>query len=123
MISSNFKIETNGINMAYQYITMVKGDTLSFGIVIVGQDGEPMDIDSAIFIAKKDYDTGLAIFEKTLGNGIEKEEDGLYTVRIDPEDTINEASGRYYYGFRLGVGDDIYTFMHGILELEPMVEE
>ena len=121
MISSNFKIEDRMINMADKYITMIQGDTLSFGIVLEDQYGQATDIDNAIFIAKKNYTDDNRLFEKTIGDGIERDDVGSYTVRVAPEDTINADAGRYYYDLRVGIDDDMYTFMHGIIEIEPRV--
>lgn len=120
-MSSLFKIEDRCINMADRYITMVKGDTLAFGVELIDQFEQPIDIDDAVFVAKKNYTDAEAVFEKTLGNGIEKISDGVYTVRVAPEDTADNEAGRYYYGFRVMLNGDVFTIMRGIIELEPEV--
>ena len=121
MSQNLFKIEDQVINMADTYITMVRGDTLSFGFELQDQYGNPIDIDGAVFVAKKNYNDVSAVFEKTLGSGIEKLADGVYTVRVAPEDTADNEAGRYYYGFRVIIDDDVFTLMRGVLELEPEV--
>lgn len=121
-MSSLFKLEDRCINMADKYITMVKGDTLAFGVELADESGSPVDITDALFIAKKNYSDVTSIFEKSLGSGITKIADGIYAVRVAPEDTASEEAGRYYYQFKVVKNDDVYTIMRGIIELEPEVE-
>lgn len=121
-MSSLFKIEDRCINMADKYITMVKGDTLSFGIELADETGAPVDITDAVFVARKTYNATASVFEKTLGNGITKVDDGIYSVRVAPEDTADNDAGRYYYQFKVMKNSDVYTIMRGIIELEPEVE-
>lgn len=122
-MSSLFKIEDRCINMQDKYITMVKGDTLSFGVELADENGQPVDITGAVFIAKKNYTDATSLFEKTLGSGITKVTDGIYSVRVAPADTSSAEAGRYYYQFKVVKSSDVYTIMRGILELEPEVEE
>lgn len=122
-MSSLFKIEDRCINMADKYITMVKGDTLSFGIELADETGAPVDITDAVFVARKTYNATASVFEKTLGNGITKVDDGIYSVRVAPEDTADNDAGRYYYQFKVMKNSNVYTIMRGIIELEPEVEE
>lgn len=122
-MSSLFKLEDRCINMADKYITMVKGDTLSFGIELADETGAPVDITDAVFVARKTYNATASVFEKTLGNGITKVDDGIYSVRVAPEDTADDDAGRYYYQFKVMKNSDVYTIMRGIIELEPEVEE
>lgn len=122
-MSSLFKIEDRCINMADKYITMVKGDTLSFGVELADETGAPVDITDAVFVARKTYNATASVFEKTLGNGITKVDDGIYSVRVAPEDTADNDAGRYYYQFKIIKNSDVYTIMRGIIELEPEVEE
>ena len=120
-VNKNFVLEDRCITMADRYITMVLGDTLSFGVEIRDQNGVLMDIDDAVFVAKKQYNSATAVFEKTLGDGITKDSTGRYVVRVAPEDTADAEAGWYYYGFRVEKNGDIYTIMRGIIELEPEV--
>ena len=120
-VDKNFIIEDRCINMADRYITMVKGDTLAFGVEITDQQGNWLDIDGASLICKKNYTDANALFEKSLNNGIEKTSDGHYSVRVAPEDTADAEAGLYYYGFRVTKNSDVYTIMRGILELDPEV--
>ena len=120
-VDKNFILEDRIINMEDRYITMVKGDTLSFGIELQDQYGAWVDVDSATFVAKKNYTDSIALFEKTLENGITRDAAGRYCVRVAPDDTADAEAGCYYYGLRVGKNNDVYTVMRGILELEPEV--
>ena len=116
-------MERTSFKMEYSNITMVKGNTVSFNIEVMDGNGDPMMMDSASFACKKDPAGLITIFEKTLGNGIVQDEDGLITVRIAPEDTAETDAGRYYYEFRLGTGDDVFTILIGIFDIEQNVAE
>lgn len=100
-------------------IRMTRGDTLAFGMEF---DGLGQDLDSAYFTCKKAYE-GENIFQRSLGNGISKVEDGIYRVRIAPSDTKNIDAGKYYYDLEIGVNGDIFTIMKGILDIEPDVTQ
>ena len=108
--------------MQDQYITLVKGDTLSFGVAIEDQNGAPLDIETAFFTCKKNL-TDEAVFQKSMGNGITKAGDGEYIVRVAPEDTANLEAGRYFYDFQVGLDSDVFTIMIGFLELDHNVTE
>lgn len=106
--------------MEDKYIRMVRGDTLSFGIQIMDENGEPFtqDLDHAYFVCVSfRTDEGL-IFKKTLADGISKLEPGGYAVRVAPEDTKNARVGKYFYDLEIEVNGDKFTVMRGILELE-----
>ena len=110
---TNFQMEN-------QNITMVKGDTLAFNAEVFYNDGEPVTVDSAYFTCKKRPASDDIVFQKSLEGGI-TQEDGLITVRIAPEDTIEADAGQYFYDFQIGVGNDIYTILIGMLSLEQNV--
>ena len=112
---------SNNFNMAENNITMVKGDTLSFGLDIDGLDGQ--DLDSAFFTCKDVPTSDSNIFKKSLGNGITKVSAGKYAVRVAPADTANVDAGMYYYDCRIGINGDVFTILHGVLELLQNVTE
>lgn len=103
-----------------EYLTMTKGDTVCFGMEI---DGLNQPLDSAYFTCKKRPTDSETVFQKTLGDGIMvvDEEYLTYSVRIAPEDTRNVEAGMYYYDLQIGVNDDIYTVLKGVLEIEQDV--
>lgn len=100
--------------MENQNITMTRGDTLSFGLLI---EGTQDDLDTAYFTCKKNYDDS-PIFTKSLNNGITKQDVGEYAVRLDPQDTNNVEIGKYIYDLQISIGNDVFTILKGILEIE-----
>ena len=106
--------------MNYSNISMVKGDTLAFGIEIEGVS----TLESAYFSCKKNKDDENYIFQKSIENGIYKVADGKYGIRVAPEDTKNVDAGIYYYDLQIQVNLDIYTVLIGQLEIvEEITEE
>lgn len=104
-------------------LVMVRGDTLSFGVELEDNDGNPFeqDLDTAFFTCKAGYDETRLLFQKKLGSGISKVGTGQYVVRVAPEDTKNLQAGKYWYDFELGTNGDVFTFLKGILDIESDV--
>ena len=99
---------------ADQNITMVRGDTIAFGLELIQLD---QDLETAFFTCRRSYDAEIS-FQLSIGNGIEKVETGLYRVRIAPEMTKYLESGHYYYDFEIGLNSDVFTLAKGDLWLE-----
>ena len=99
--------------MQDENIRLVRGDTLSFNIVMYG---DIQELDGVYFTVKKDY-TEEAIFQKSLSDGISEAEEGIYAVRVAPEDTADMEVGRYYYDLQIESGDDVMTVLRGIFEI------
>lgn len=97
-----------------RYVTMTRGDTMSFGIEIEGLN---QDLDTAFFTVRKSYSES-PVFQKSIGNGISEVDDNQYAVRVAPEDTADLEPGKYYYDLQLGVNSDVFTIIKGVLELE-----
>ncbi len=110
---TNFKMENKNI-------VMTRGDTLSFGVEVTDIDGNPMTFDSAYFTCKKSNTDVIPLFQKSLGNGVSKVDDD-YVVRVAPEDTQYVEAGRYFYDFQVGVDQDIFTILKGVIEIEQDV--
>ena len=104
--------------MADTNLTMVRGDTLAFGLEF---DGLNQDLDSCFFSCKESYSANDYVFNKSLADGISKVSDGKYRVRVAPEDTIGVEAGVYFYDLQIGVNDDIFTIMKGSITIEPNV--
>ena len=102
-------------NMDEQNLTMIKGDTVAFGIEIDGLDGQ--DLDSAFLTCKEIPTSSAYIFQKSLGDGITDNGDGTYNVRVAPEDTENVTAGAYFYDLQIGINGDVYTLMLGLLTI------
>ena len=100
-------------------ITMVRGDTLAFGVQL---DGLTQQLDSAFFSCKIDPEEIEYVFQKSLRNGIELVEIGedaiYYRFRVAPEDTYDLNEGKYYYDAQIGVNGDIFTILKGVLVIQ-----
>lgn len=110
---TNFQMENENI-------TMIRGDTLAFNVEATYEDGNVVTVDYADFTCKKFSADNKSVFHKSLGDGI-KQQDGLLTVRVAPEDTQEVDAGRYFYDLCIGVGNDKYTIMKGVLNIEQDV--
>ncbi len=108
-------------------ISMVRGDTLSFGFQITGLEGQ--EPDEIYFSCKENLEDVEYIFSISLGNGIEKRSyeqatDTLtYGVRVAPELTEDVEFGKYFYDLQLDINDDVLTLMKGKLSIEWEVKE
>lgn len=108
-------------------VTMVKGDTVSFGLEVMQTDSEgnlvpfEEDLDTAYFTCKQNYTDLTSAFQKSLGDGITKIGTGKYAVRIAPADTAKLEAGKYFYDLQIGVNGDIFTILKGILDIEQDV--
>jgi hypothetical protein len=102
--------------MENQNIIMTRGDTLSFGVEVTDIDGNPMTFDTAYMTCKKSCTDLIPVFQKSLEDGISQVGDD-YVVRVAPEDTEHVEAGRYYYDLQVGVGQDIFTILRGVIDL------
>lgn len=108
-------------------ISMVRGDTLSFGFQITGLEGQ--EPDEIYFSCKENLEDDTYIFSISLGNGIEKRSyeqatDTLtYGVRVAPELTEDVDLGKYFYDLQMDINDDVLTLMKGKLSIEWEVKE
>lgn len=121
MAVSNFSMECRNIAMDEKYITMVKGDTLCFSVEILDQNGVPLDVDHLFFVCRKTYNDTSTVFNLTLGNGITRIDEGLYSVKVPASSTgpSNIDPGLYVHAFRVIYGSDAFTIFHGVLEILP----
>ena len=103
--------------MTDEIISMVRGDTLAFGMEFEDLD---QDLETAFFSCRQSYE-GEIVFQKSLSDGISKVEDGKYRCRVAPEDTASVAAGKYYYDLEIGVNGDKFTILKGVLDIEPDV--
>lgn len=101
-----------------QNITMVRGDTLSFGMEFEDLD---QDLTSAYFSVKKSYSDSSYTLQKSLGSGITKVETGKYRVRVAPSDTANVDAGNYFYDLQVSANSDVFTILRGMLTILPEV--
>lgn len=101
---------------------MVRGDTFRFSVEI---EGLTEDLTSAYFSCKKNKDDTEYIFQKSIGDGIEKTTDTstskTYEVVVAPEDTEEVEDGKYFYDLQIEVDGEIYTPLLAILTIEKDV--
>jgi len=103
-------------------LSMVKGDTMSFGFQIQGLDGR--DPDGVELICKKTLEDNTELFGVSLDDNIDRrsydaEHDIItYTVRIPPALTANLDAGRYFYDLRIYADTDVITLMIGRINIE-----
>jgi len=103
-------------------LSMVKGDTLSFGFQLQGLGGTRPD--SIYFACKDQLESEDYIFNKILNDGVSlKDYDETtdiltYIVRVAPSDTENIDCGRYFYDLSVNVNNDVLTLMKGRLLID-----
>lgn len=108
-------------------ISMVRGDTLSFGFQVTGLEGQRPD--AIYFSCKEKLEDTTYIFSVSLGDGItersyDSQTDTLtYGVRVAPELTEDVEFGKYFYDLQLDINDDVLTLMKGKLSIEWEVKE
>lgn len=112
MMRTNFTMED-------KYIRMTRGDTLSFGVQVYDEEGEPFsqDLERAYFTCKSNRSDSRFLFKKSLSDGVSKVGPGAYTVRVAPSDTAGAKPGKYFYDFEIGCNGDVFTVMRGVLEI------
>lgn len=101
--------------MIKRNIRHVKGDTLSFDVKV--SDLDAASVSSIYFSAKVNPTDSTYAFQKSLSNGITLVDTNMYKVRVAPADTASLPVGKYYFDLQIGLGDDIYTVLMGIMDL------
>ena len=99
-------------------ITMVRGDTASFGIKF--KDHPEISLSGAYLVVRSDFDTS-ALFVKRMNDGISRVGAGEYTVRIAPSDTADLNEGTYVYDFKISINGDLFTLLRGLFIILPRV--
>lgn len=107
------ELYSTNFTMSNGNLSMVRGDTLSFGLQIDGLDS----IEDAFFTCKKNLDEAPA-FVKSLNHGIEAAGSGEYVVRVTPVDTQELDPGQYFYDLEIRANGDVFTLMRGMLSIE-----
>lgn len=96
-------------------ITMTRGDTYAFDCGMPSDIAESID---AIVLSVKNRPTERNyVFQKSLDDGITKQDESTYRFRIAPEDTERLAPGKYVYDIQLTIGEDVYTPLSGTIKL------
>jgi hypothetical protein len=91
---------------------MVRGDTLSFDIIVDEDIGTVTDIAMAV----RRFSWSDALFRVDFTDGITSITDG-WRVRIPPSATSDAEPGSYRYDVQFTIGDDVYTPLRGNFEI------
>jgi hypothetical protein len=114
-------VDIGGGYMSDTNIEMVRGDTLAFALQ-VDFDEDAQNLDTAYFSCKSNYDDFNYVFQKSLNDGIEivstDENSVIYRVRVAPIDTKTIEPGEYFYDMQIGINQDVYTVLRGVLKIE-----
>lgn len=103
-------------------LSMVRGDTMSFGFQVQGLEGQRPD--KLFFTCKEAVESEEAVFMVSDENTIDfvsydAETDTLtYRVRIPPDKTAAVELGRYFYDLKFLLNRDVITLMIGRLSIE-----
>lgn len=99
-------------------IKMTRGDSFGFNFKVADGEGTTVTLDACHFSVKKNPDDENYIFQKNLDRGIRRLDDGEYYVKIEPEDTANLEQFGYYYDLQCKIGNDVFTFLKGKLDIK-----
>lgn len=95
-----------------------RGDEFSFTVTFKNLTKEPDELLFGLkqYISQDDYDDYLSI-----GNGIEKIDNFIYSVRLSPEQSDKLACDNYTYDLRFRIDQTIKTPLSGKLSLRNTV--
>ena len=97
-------------------IYLIKGDSFTFDIILSELQNYE-NVNSIFFSVKKTKSDQNYTFQKSLIDGIISIDTLKYRVCIDPQDSELLECGEYYYDLEIGINNDIYTVMMGILHI------
>lgn len=99
-----------------------KGDTFSFKFQRKANGEVIKDLPNKLFFTVKNslYD-GRMVIQKTLTNGITKDDDNYYHVTIQPEDTNNLTYQTYFYDIEVITDTYKKTLTSGELTFIPEI--
>lgn len=95
-----------------------RGDTKKYSFQILDAEGEVITAvpDSLCLTVRRHPDCREAIIQKKLGNGIETDGEGKWSVTFLPEDTAGLAPGKYGFDREVRFGGAVKT-QTGTLEI------
>ena len=101
-----------------QNMEMTRGDTFSgFEFGIEDDNGATLTLDAVSYTCRTDPEATDTVFQKTLNNGITRGQDGMYRLKVEPADTADKPTGRYYYDLEITLQGDVFTPMKGRLNI------
>lgn len=104
-------------------INIIRGDTAKFKFQRRDKNNEIITTlpEKLYFTVKVDYSTEKYVLQKSLGNGIEVDEDNWYHVTVQPEDTANLPYHQYVYDIEVVTEEYTKTVAKGYLLLSEEV--
>lgn len=105
------------------YLEFTRGDSFEKGFLLKRGDMPVLtDFIDVYFTVKKHHSDHDFIFQKRMSNGgIINDEDGHYTLYIDPEDTNNMGFGEYDCDIEFRGNDNYKRTFYGKLKLNREV--
>ena len=84
----------------------------------VDKDGNLLELSSVdqIYFTMKKTEKGKAMIKKTIGNGINLEDDNYYHITLETEDTRELEAGSYVYDIELDIVSSNRTFVQTLIE-------
>jgi hypothetical protein len=99
-------------------IKLTRGDSFGFNFKVADGTGTAVTLDACYFSVKENPDDDNYIFQKNLSRGISHLSNGEYYVKIEPEDTSNLPEFAYFYDLQCKIGNDVFTFLKGKLDIK-----
>lgn len=108
-----------------QTIYIIRGDTKNLKFKRINQNDKSVikeRPDKMYFTIKSNYEIEEFVFQKTLDDGINfDEESGYYYTTIEPEDTDNLPYSDFVYDIEVITGEGKKTIARGQLKIEEEV--
>ena len=98
-------------------IVITRGDSYGFNFEITDENDQEVELDAAYFSCKENPDDESCVFQKSIGHGITKLNDGGYYVKIEPDDTKDLNLFKFYYDLQIEIDDDVHTPLKGRLNI------
>lgn len=105
-------------------LSMTRGDSEKIKFCRRNDLGEIIleKADKVYFTVKKNNYISKMVFQKTLNNGIDFDEEGYYHISIKPNDTDDLDFKDYVFDIEVTVGEDYKkTISKGILKIEEEI--
>lgn len=96
-----------------------RGDT--FGFQVTFQNAEEYTITDVQFCVRKGAEDAAIL--KKLGDGVTDAGEGVFKIRVAPEETKALSVGFYEHYLRVVFGSDAVTILKGIFEVESGAAE
>lgn len=90
-------------------LDVTRGDTFELTL----ETPEALGDLSSVYFTCRNRLSDQIIFQKSLGDGVVKVTDGVYLIRVAPEDTANLREQTYFYDLEIGYEDDFFTPIRG----------